>query len=101
METVADIIAELRGYAYGFSDYMRLPMTFGTFRRYLDRIEKAAKKEVRPGTETPEQRAALREMLRRCDRPTGRNFPAIKCSRPTRPLPRGFLSSVLKQVWTW
>ena len=45
METVADIVAELRGYAYGFTDYMRLPMTFGTFRRYLARIEKAAKKE--------------------------------------------------------
>ena len=45
METVADIVAELRGYAHGFSDSMRLPMTFGTFRRYLDRIEKAAKKE--------------------------------------------------------
>ena len=45
METVADIVAELRGYAHGFSDSMRLPMTFGTFRRYLARIEKAAKKE--------------------------------------------------------
>lgn len=45
METVADIIREMRGYAFGFSDSMRLPMTFGTFRRYLDRIEKAAKKE--------------------------------------------------------
>ena len=46
METVADIITELRGYAHGFSDYMRLPMTFGTLRRYLDRIEKAAEKET-------------------------------------------------------
>ncbi len=45
-ETVADIIAELRGYTHGFSDYMRLPMTYGTFRRYLARLEKAAKKAM-------------------------------------------------------
>lgn len=70
---------------------------------FLQKVKRSdkAKKVVRPGSETQEQRAALQEMLRRCDRPTGRSFPAIRCSRPIRPLPRGFLSSVLKQVWTW
>ena len=69
----------------------------------LSRIKRSdkAKKVVRPGTATPAQRAALQEMLRRCDMPTGRSFPAIKCSRPTRPLPRGFLSSILKKFWNW
>ena len=109
METVADIIREMRGYSHGMPPSYHVTMSWHDFRVLLDRIEKAAKREgcemrkelVRPGTETPEQRAALREMLRRCDMPTGRSFPAIKCSRPTRPLPRGFLSSILKQVWTW
>ena len=29
-----------------------------------------------------EPRGGLREMLERCDRPTGRNFPSIRSSRP-------------------
>ena len=46
-ETVTDIVAELRGYAHGYGDSMRLPMSFGTFHRYIDRIEKAATQEGR------------------------------------------------------
>jgi len=33
---------------------------------------------VRPGVATEEQRAALREMLSRCDMPTRYRFPSIK-----------------------
>lgn len=66
-------------------------------------------KVVRPGTETPEQRAALREMLARFDKPTGRSFPAIKCSRPIQPPLRGGgdgdelkgWQGMLKRIWLW
>ena len=74
METVADIMREMRGYSHGMPDSYHVTMSWRDFRVLLDRIEKAAKREgsemrkelVRPGTATPAQRAALREMLRRC-----------------------------------
>lgn len=43
-ETIPDILQELRGYAHGFQNFMRLPMTFGTFRQYINRIDAAAKR---------------------------------------------------------
>lgn len=75
-ETVADIVTELRGYAHGFGDSMRLPMSFGTFRRYIDRIEKAARTwangdaEVDFRTPTPEHETIadiIAEKRRRAD----------------------------------
>lgn len=66
-------------------------------------------KVVRPGTETPEQRAALREMLRRCDMPTGHHILTIVSSRPTRRPLRGGGDGdelkgwqvMLKRIWLW
>jgi hypothetical protein len=56
---------------------------------------------VRPGVATEEQRAALREMLSRCDMPTRYRFPSIKLSRPTRKPLRGLWSSLRKILWPW
>ena len=63
IETVDDIIAEQRGYAHGFSDSMRLPMSFGTFRRILNRIEKAHRWEL--------QRRDAADRLERTNQPKG------------------------------
>lgn len=47
METVADIIREMRGYSHGMPPSYHVTMSWHDFRVLLDRIEKAAKKEGR------------------------------------------------------
>ena len=45
METVADIIREMRGYSHGMPPSYHVTMSWHDFRVLLDRIEKAAKRE--------------------------------------------------------
>ena len=47
METVADIIREMRGYSHGMPPSYHVTMSWHDFRVLLDRIEKAAKREER------------------------------------------------------
>lgn len=45
METVADIIREMRGYSHGMPPSYHVTMSWHDFRVLLDRIERAAKRE--------------------------------------------------------
>lgn len=45
METVKDIIAEMRGYSYGMSPSYHVTMSWHDFRRMLDRFDAAHKRE--------------------------------------------------------
>lgn len=45
METVADIMREMRGYSHGMPPSYHVTMSWHDFRVLLDRIEKAAKRE--------------------------------------------------------
>ena len=44
-ETVEDILAEIRGAAFGFDDFKRVQFTFGELRSFIRRISTAAKCE--------------------------------------------------------
>lgn len=44
-ESIAAILTEMRCYAHGFNAAHRLPMSFSTFRQYIDRIEAAWMRE--------------------------------------------------------
>ena len=46
METVADIMREMRGYSHGMPDSYHVTMSWRDFRIVLGRIEKAHKREI-------------------------------------------------------
>lgn len=56
---------------------------------------------VKPGEATEEQRAALREMLARCDRPTEHQLLSTLSSEPKAKPRRGWWSSLRKALWPW
>ena len=70
---------------------------------FLQKVKRSdkAKEVVRPGTETQEQRAALQELLRRCDMPTGFQLQSTLSLKPRARPPRGFWSSLRRALWPW
>ena len=62
METVADIIREMRGYSHGMPASYHVTMSWRDFRVLLDRLEAAHKRE------SAKAKAALAAPPRNCDK---------------------------------
>ena len=66
METVADIIREMRGYSHGMPASYHVTMSWRDFRVLLDRIEAAHKREAVTDCNQFSDAAKLREALKLC-----------------------------------